>query len=56
MANLGPPLKLTNKQIAEMAEITDEDVARVNETWMRVAPSAIKNLLLTIHEDDETAS
>ena len=56
MAKLGPPLKLTNKQIAELAEITDEDVTRVNETWMRVAPSAIKNMLLTVHEDSETPS
>ena len=56
MAKLGPPLKLTNKQIAEMAEITDEDVTRVTETWQRVVPSALRNLLLTVHEDSETPS
>ena len=56
MAKLGPPLGLTNKEIEELAEITDEDITRVNESWMRVVPSAIKNMLLTVHEDSETPS
>ena len=56
MANLGKPLELTNEEIAELAEITDEDVTRVNADWMRIVPSAIKNLLLAEHNDTESGA
>ena len=35
MAKLGKPLNLTNKQLDELAEITEEDVERVNEKWAK---------------------
>ena len=56
MPNLGKPLRLTNDQIAELAEITEEDIERVNKRWQVVVPSAIKNLLLAVEEDEQTAS
>jgi len=50
MAKLGPPLKLTNSQLDKLAEITDEDIDRVNEKWQAIVPSIIKNLLLATPE------
>ena len=45
MAKLGKSLNLTNKQLDKLAEITEEDIARVNEKWTKAVPSIIKNLL-----------
>ena len=46
MAKLGPPLNLTNDQLDELAEITEEDILRVNEKWQKTVPSVIRNLLV----------
>lgn len=51
MAKLGKPLNLTNAQLDELAEITDEDIERVNRRWQKVVPSAIKNLLVAENEE-----
>ena len=46
MAKLGKSLNLTNKQLDELAEITSEDIERVNDKWVKAVPSIIKNLLV----------
>ena len=46
MARLGKPLNLTNKQLDELAEITEEDILRVNKKWQKANPSITKNLLV----------
>ena len=46
MAKLGPPLNLTNDQLDELAEITEEDILRVNEKWQKTVSSVIRNLLV----------
>ena len=46
MAKLGKALNLTNKQLDELAEITEEDIERVNELWQKTVSSVAKNLLV----------
>jgi len=50
---LGKPLNLTNAEIAELAEITEEDIKRVNELWQKYVPSVMKNLLLAIPQNGD---
>ena len=52
MAKLGKKLSLTKAQRDELAEITDEDIDRVNALWQQIVPSIIKNLLLAESDSD----
>lgn len=46
MAKLGKALRLTNDELDELAEITTEDVERVNEEWQKTVHSIARNLLV----------
>ena len=41
----GRPLRLSPAQIAELARITESDVAAAREFWRRHAPRKFRNLL-----------
>lgn len=42
---LGPPLRLTDKQLDQAAKITDVDIERAKALWRAVAPRKFKTLL-----------
>ena len=42
---LGKPLKLTDKQLEEMATVTEADVIKAQELWRNSVPSEFKTLL-----------
>lgn len=46
MAKLGQKLQLTEADLDELAEITEEDIERTNELWIQFADTWAKNLLL----------
>ena len=50
MPKLGKPLNLTNKQLEKLAEVTTEDVERVNKKWVFLSVSVLKNLLIAEKE------
>lgn len=50
MPKIGPSLKLTNKQLDELAEITEEDIKLVNKEWVKAVPAVYRNLLVTSAE------
>jgi hypothetical protein len=46
MAKLGKALRLTNEELDEAAEITTEDVERVNEEWQKKVHAIMRNALV----------
>lgn len=46
MAKLGKPLNLTNDELDQLAEITEEDIQRANERWQKTVRAWARNLLL----------
>lgn len=50
MPKLGKALNLTNDQLDEAAEITEEDVKRAQKAWAKSVNRWAKNLLLAEQE------
>ena len=42
---LGKPLKLTDKQLEEMATVTEADIIKAKELWRNSVPPEFKTLL-----------
>lgn len=43
---VGPALKLSDKDLEEAAQITEEDIERANERWQKSAPRKWANILV----------
>ncbi len=46
MPKLGPALNLTDKELDEAAEITEEDILKAQERWVKTVGGWAKNLLI----------
>ena len=42
---LGKPLELTDEELEQLAEVTEEDIEIAKKFWRKEAPAEFKNLL-----------
>jgi hypothetical protein len=42
---LGKPLQLTEKELEELAKVTEKDIEKAKKFWRKNAPPEFKNLL-----------
>ena len=50
---LGKPLPLTDKQLTELAQVTEEDIAEAVKFWRENAPEEFETLLDAVLVDFE---